>query len=88
MGKASSAGNAWSAAAGPRIAWPPATPRVTEHLVLLLTRELRVQDALDVVRRIRERGMPCSAEVPFGLVIDSPLAPGQPLTVRRVSATT
>jgi hypothetical protein len=61
--------------------WPPATPKTTELMVLLLARELRVQDALSIVKRIRERGMPCNKEVPFGLVVESPLAPGQPLTV-------
>lgn len=63
------------------LTWPPATPKTTELMVLLLAQELRVQDALDVVKRIRERGMPCNEEVPFGLVVESPLAPGQPLTV-------
>jgi hypothetical protein len=68
-------------------AWgfPAATLKATQAMVLLLARELRVQDALDVVARIRTRGMPAADEVPFGLVVSSPLAPDKPLTVRRSS---
>lgn len=50
-------------------------------MVLMLARELRVQDALDVITAIRTRGMPAADEVPFGLVVSSPLAPDKPLTV-------
>lgn len=62
--------------------FPAATLNSTQAMVLLLARELRVQDALDVVAAIRTRGMPAADEVPFGLVVSSPLAPDKPLTVR------
>ena len=61
--------------------FPAATLNATQAMVLMLARELRVQDALDVITAIRTRGMPAADEVPFGLVVSSPLAPDKPLTV-------
>lgn len=60
-------------------AFPPATIVSTQAIVLMLARELRVADALDVVARIRSRGLPSADEVPFGVVVCSPLAPDKPL---------
>eukprot|EP00892_Ulva_mutabilis_P001097 jgi/Ulvmu1/10989/UM007_0169.1 len=61
--------------------FPPATIQSTQAMVMLLARELRVGDALDVVARIRSRGLPSADEVPFGVVVSSPLAPDKALTV-------
>lgn len=63
-------------------AFPPATIAATQAMVTMLARELRVADALDVVARIRSRGLPAADEVPFGVVVSSPLAPDKPLTAR------
>ena len=72
---------------GPNWVFPPATIQSTQAMVLMLARELRVGDALDVVARIRSRGLPSADEVPFGVVVSSPLAPDKPLTVRPCSHT-
>lgn len=46
-----------------------------------LARALRLRDAYSAVADVRRRGVPCGEEVPFGQVINSPMAPGAPLTV-------
>lgn len=61
--------------------WPAVTLPITAQLVLGLCKQLSVADALAVLRSLRSKGLPASAEVQFGLVVTSPLAPGKPLTV-------
>lgn len=82
MRAASPSSAATSDVRAPAWTWPEASPETTQMMVLLLARELRVQDALDVIECIRSRGLPSSSEVPFGHVIASPAAPDKPLTVR------
>jgi hypothetical protein len=46
-----------------------------------LARALRLRDAFGAIEDVRRRGVPLGDEVPFGRVVNSPLAPGTPLTV-------
>ena len=46
-----------------------------------LARALRLQDAFKAVEDVRRRGVPTGDEVPFGVVVNSPLTPGAPLTI-------
>lgn len=46
-----------------------------------LARVLRLRDALCAIDSVRRRGVPPGDEVPFGVVINSPLALGAPLVV-------
>lgn len=46
-----------------------------------LARALRLKDAFGAIEDVRRRGVPLGDEVPFGCVVNSPLAPGVPLTV-------
>lgn len=46
-----------------------------------LAQALRLKDAFAAVQDVRRRGVPKGDEVPFGVVVTSPLAPGAPLTV-------
>lgn len=49
--------------------------------VMGLARALRLRDAYRAIADVRRRGIPHGEEVPFGQVIDSPMAAGAPLTV-------
>ena len=49
--------------------------------VTSLARVLRLRDALRAIDGVRRRGVPPGNEVPFGVVINSPLSPGAPLVV-------
>ena len=82
MSRVSNKAGVRGSADGGNFGWPPATLAATERMVLLLARDLRVADALAVIQRIRNRGMPATNEVQFGLVVNSPLAENQPLAVR------
>ncbi len=46
-----------------------------------LARALRLRDAYSAIADVRRRGVPQGEEVPFGQVINSPMAAGAPLTV-------
>ncbi len=46
-----------------------------------LARALRLKDAFGAIEDVRRRGVPLGDEVPFGHVVNSPMAPGTPLTV-------
>ncbi|GMH44091.1 hypothetical protein BSKO_12025 [Bryopsis sp. KO-2023] len=64
-------------------AWPVADIETVQEVVLGLCRDLRVADAMCVMEGIQRQGLPKSDEVPFGHVVDCPLAPEAPLTVVR-----
>ena len=46
-----------------------------------LARALRLRDALAAIEGVRRRGVPPGDEVSFGVIVNSPLAPGAPLAV-------
>ena len=46
-----------------------------------LARALRLRDALAAIEGVQRRGVPPGDEVSFGVVVNSPLAPGAPLAV-------
>lgn len=49
--------------------------------VMSLARALRLRDAYSAIADVRRRGVPRGEEVPFGQVVNSPLAGDVPLTV-------
>ena len=49
--------------------------------VMGLARALRLKNAYSAIADVRRRGIPCGEEVPFGQVVNSPMASGGPLTV-------
>ncbi|CAL5228094.1 g11164 [Coccomyxa viridis] len=64
-----------------QLAWPPATLETVSAVVMGLARALRLRDAYSAIADVRRRGVPQGDEVPFGQVINSPMAAGAPLTV-------
>ncbi|KAG2434511.1 hypothetical protein HYH02_012178 [Chlamydomonas schloesseri] len=63
-------------------AWPAAGLATTTELVLGLSQQLCIVEALQVLSDIKVQGLPRgSEEVGFGKVVTSPLAPDRPLTV-------
>eukprot|EP00798_Chlamydomonas_sp_ICE-L_P014435 gene14435-20442_t len=63
------------------LAWPPANIRMTAGLALGLCRQLAITEAMQVVRDIKEQGLPSNDQIDFGVVVSSPLAPDSTLSV-------
>ncbi|EIE21316.1 hypothetical protein COCSUDRAFT_56538 [Coccomyxa subellipsoidea C-169] len=63
------------------VSWPHASLETVSAVVRGLARALRLRDAFGAIEDVRRRGVPLGDEVPFGRVVNSPLAPGTPLTV-------
>ncbi|BDA44546.1 hypothetical protein COCOBI_06-0220 [Coccomyxa sp. Obi] len=63
------------------VSWPHASLDTVSAVVRGLARALRLKDAFGAIEDVRRRGVPLGDEVPFGHVVNSPMAPGTPLTV-------
>ena len=59
----------------------PRQAKLSWMQVMCLARALRLRDAYSAIAEVRRRRVPQGEEVPFGQVINSPMAAGAPLTV-------
>lgn len=64
-----------------QITWPLPNKHIVSELVLGLSQALRVTEAIAIIKKIKNIGLPQSQDISFGRIVNCPMAPYTPLAV-------